>query len=350
VPHLRAGWQAALGAVIESGRTVVHLVRLSRHIAEAPGIVDYIRALLGTTNARALYIPIIVSQLDQGGMPDECVLVPGQGALAIEAAESATATIARLEPAGERFDELYAAALKLREAGTPVYKGVWPRPSSGFVEAITRAEQAPGSRYLLMNGLSESTVPIASHEWRARTIIAQGGVDVPHIQHLLANRMARAQAVAQTLTTYRVRDFCPRTAISAYIETGIYSSDDALLQLAAKPVHMDKTNIERHLKHLLARLMMNPRYQLILLDDSEAELCRAFCMVKQNASVLLEFWPLDPTGQPQQTDIEIVEPSIVHSFWRDPFWTERAADEDAERRRSIEALQLARQRLSRSVR
>lgn len=349
VPHLWAGWQAALRAAIESGRTIMHLVRHSRQRAKAPIIVDYIRTLLGTSSARALYTPIIVSQLDQGGLPDECVLVPGHGALVVEATESATATIARLEPPGGRFDALYAATMKLREAGTPVYKDVWPRPSSGFLEAITRAEQASGSRYLLMNGLSESTVPIASHEWRAHAIMAQKGVDVARIQSLLAHRKVRAAALARTLTTYRVRDFCPSRAIGAYVETGVYSSDDALLQLAVEPIYMGHAHIERHLDYLLARLMINTRYQLILLDDSEAELCRSFCMVKYDTAVLLECWLLTPTGERQQIDIEITEPSIVKALSRDPFWTERAADEDAERRRSVEVLRSSLRHLRRKI-
>jgi hypothetical protein len=218
---------------------------------------------------------------------------------------------------------------------------IYPRLSPSFSVALTRVEKQEGDRYLVMDGLSESTIPLSIHDERAtvlRELLRQHShpgarEDAQFVDQILANRKERDEGIAQYLRRFRYRDICPKRALLRLVSDGIYSLDDSLLQVAARwlspeQIETVKMTIPQriaHLEALVERLRTHRHYELILLEDEEAAICRTYYLAKARYAVLLEYWRPRPDGTKEQVDIEINEPAIVRAFYDNPLWAHYAA-------------------------
>jgi hypothetical protein len=196
-----------------------------------------------------------------------------------------------------------------------------------------------------MDGLSESLVPEAVHLARAAPFLAGGGERADFVTKLLQTRRRRVAAIERNLREYRYRDICTERAVVRLAREGITSPDDALLRLGASVLTRDQRLVV--LRSLEERMRRNRNYELILLPDSLADLCRTFYLAKAETMVLLESWrPVgggteEPAGTSnrEQRDLRITEPTIVRAFQENPLWQPYETYSPIRRRQTIAFLE-----------
>jgi transposase-like protein len=314
IPLLRYEWRWALERAMRRGWRVIHLIRQVEDLARAMAVAEDLMQLL--TGPRGAYLPLFtpLSTL-AGASPQEFVAVPGGGILELRSSAGRYMDIALLHQE-EQLETLYAKLEPIRTVSVPI---VTPFPSLSveFSQAITAAESAEGNRYLVMNGLSELTIPLSIHQARAEDILAQptDSATYQKVQELLAIRKQRADIFERRVQQWRYRDVCPMSAIRHYVKTGIFSPDDVFTALGCPPL----TPAQRrdHLNHLIYRLETCPNYELGLVDESvhDAAIYHTFWLVKGGHMVLLECQSLTAEGEEEEIDLAISEPRIVDAFY-----------------------------------
>ncbi|HEX6123333.1 MAG TPA: helix-turn-helix transcriptional regulator [Ktedonobacterales bacterium] len=346
-PLLRQQWISALRAALDRGWTIRHLLHVGDNQRKALLVVLNILALLGSNG---LYRP---QQLDpaHGPAPDEeardFIVVPGQGIIELRGL-----ALGLYYPPGACPADAEEALDVLGAEATPLYQE-FPRFSIRFTEAIRKAEESPGDRDLAMDGLSESLVPEAIHRVRAEPFLARGGAVARFVEELLESRRRRVAAIEHHLRTYRYRDLCTERAIARLAREGITSPDDPLRRLGAPVLTHDQRLVV--LRALVERMRRYQRYELILLPDSLADLCRTFYLAKAGYAVLLEFWrpagsgveaPEDPASaldlppsDRDQNDLLITDPTIVRAFQENPLWQPYNTFSPVRRRQTITFLE-----------
>jgi transcriptional regulator with XRE-family HTH domain len=308
---IRERWVAAFTTVLDRGWDIVHLVHVS-DLRKAHLIMLNILALLGR---RGLYVPrLLPAQPETNDEQRDYVVVLGKGALELVGVESAIYHDAHEDD----IEVLWTRVTALREASLRVYNMYPRRMMPDFMDAIARVDEQPGDRYLVMNGLSESTVPLNLHADRAKLLISRGGAAADFARHAMQTRMEREQAIRRQLAVWRYRDICPRQAIQREVDTGIYSLDDAFLEFDIPALSREQTIT--HFNALIDRLMEYENYELILLPDSEVDYCRTFYLAKAGYEVLLESWRPGSDGMSEEIDIEVTDPTIVQAFYDNPAW------------------------------
>lgn len=320
VPTLRQEWVSALRLALGRGWDVIHLIRDTQRRGKSLAIVKEIRALLGTAG---LYTPFLLPMGDEREVLDDYVFIPHVGAVTLHAYGNREPgrPAALLNTAGDGLFKVSEELAHLRAQANPIYERIFPRMSSAFSDAVADAEEMDGERCLVMDGLGETTIPRAIYERRAQEVLAQGCTERVRqlVDHALKNHERRAAAIERCLATWRFRDVCSRSAIQRLVREGCPSADDIFRRLGAPALTRDDRVAQ--LRHVLA-LLEHPNYELILLDDDEADLYHTFYLAKANKVALIEFWPIGAQGQREQVDVEISEPSIVAAFQSSPFWTQ----------------------------
>src|SRR5262249_41988732 len=120
--------------------------------------------------------------------------------------------------------------------------------------------------------------------------------DVDRVATTLRNRQTRELRLEAHLKKWRYRDILPRRALRRLVREGFTSPgnrDDTLAYFGDAKILTPGQRLAV-LKSLAERLQKYRNYELVLLDDAEADICRTFFVVKPPHGVLLEFWDLRP--------------------------------------------------------
>lgn len=307
-PRSRWAWRQVLRGAMERGWNVTLLMSARRRFASTE-IVDDILELVG---ASAKFTPTFV-QGDTLLMPRrELVIVPGVGAVEMSGPER---NAPRSYMQGSDLVALAANVLVLAESCTSLIES-YPRVAVGFAKAITALEDEAGHRYLVMNGLSDLTLPPEFHiarEARLRSSNPRVRQVVPQIVFTRVNRYA---AFDRQVTTWNVYDVCPMRAIQDYVANGIHTQDDVFLDFGWRG--FKRADRKKHLTWFAQRVRTIERYHFGLLDTEQTEaleyLSRAFWFVKDDHRVLLEFDSTRVHGTAGSLAAHISEPALVAAF------------------------------------
>lgn len=317
--ELRGAWQKALHTALEHGWNISYLVLHQHDRARALALVDLVMDLLSAPGGR--YEPAYIRHRDAASPSHDFILIPGKGALEIIASSGGwmTRPIQQTD-SPEHYAQLLRTVRLLREDGIRLIHA-FPRRGQ-FSTVIARTEGQPGDRDLVLAGLSELTVPTTIFEARAAGVTHQRHDKASEVKTLIQAHEEREQHFRAQVGPHHVRDLCPMSVIERYIESGVYSPDDALLALGAPPMSPDQR--AQHLRALIRRLDLYPNYELGLLDDvtaTEESLShlaassdQTFWMIKQGHVALLEILHPTPDGKVIEMDVAISEPTIVEAF------------------------------------
>jgi transcriptional regulator with XRE-family HTH domain len=320
-PFLRQRWIATLGGALERGWDIVHLVEIGANQQKPLLLVLNILALLGT---RGFYRPYLLPASERRtGAARDAISVPDLGVVELLGLRHAI----YYRP-GEETAAIDCELARLAAVAIPLYK-LHPRSSNGFFEAIARTEAAEGDRDLAMNGLSVSSMPHTISQERAWPILKRGGEDARLAAVILRARRDREQAILAQLGKYRFRDYCPEQAVLRMVREGFTSDDDSLTRLGAPALTVEQRLT--HLRTIAERMRQHRSYELIVLPEYQADLCRTFYLAKAGRAVLLEFWSTTAeredlpeerrlAGEREQVNIEVTEPAMVRAFYENPVW------------------------------
>lgn len=323
-PYLREQWVNAFRVALERGWTIAHLIDFSGSAKEqqkkAQVIMLNLLAFLGT---RGRYLPYLLPAPGHGATATRHVVVPGMGALVIRGIQEAV-----YYPPGPDYVEQLAVVTRLREREELLFTQ-HERDSSEWNALIAGVEQAPGDRYLVMDGLSPSTMPLEVHRERRDAVLALRAKDAA-VQRLARDlyfyREQRVTAITRHLATWRYWDICPARTLDRLVrlgESNLDGMEDTFAALGAPKV--TATQRIAQLNNIISLMRDFPNYELVLLDDPvEADACRSYHMVKAGQAVLLEFWRPD-AGESADADFEhitfeIRNPALVHTFFKSPIW------------------------------
>lgn len=305
-PDLRQNWERALRAALDCGWNIVHLMRFGE--GHSRGMVFPILHLVG---ARGRYEPAIVSREVES--PDNFVIVPGLGALALalRGLEGIAEAIvyAAEEPAVAKLDDRFS---QLRQHSTPLLT-IHDPFSAAFRAALAQIESYPSNRYLLMDGLSEVTIPDEVSVVRAMSIEDPASQVIARA--VCQYRKQRQHRFRSQIRAYHFRDICSMAAITRLARDGEFPRDDALTHLGAGVVEG---------KHRAACIQAvidlltdeGNKYELGLLDDLSDIGAPMFYLLKENHAVVVESWSLDAQERPVQVGLDIQSPEMAEEFRR----------------------------------
>jgi len=310
----RGDWDKAELHALERGWDIVHLVRLRGNNIKTFDIIKGTFHLLGASGS---YIPHYFIESEILTPVYDLLLVPGQGGLLLFSTKNEHhIDTAFFYPPGPHLKALVAHFYLLKTQTEPILTryGSTNWNDLEFLAEITRAEEREGERYLIMDGLSEVTVPMSITEERARNIKVENDEQREAVRTLLKHRRRRWTAFRENLRRWSCRDICPKSAIRRMVEEGRYSPDDSLVDLGALP-ETPKQVLE-HLELVLNLVENYPNYELGLLDDVPPSVQRTFALCKRRHIVLVETHTSDERDKDKAVELAlaITEPSVVEAF------------------------------------
>jgi transcriptional regulator with XRE-family HTH domain len=310
-PKLRREWWRLLKVNLERGSDVIHLMRLSD---DRGRIWSWVADMLELLGLQGSYQPYYFPLGEPAKPSHDFILVYGKGALEfISSDQQHLVDTAFFYPMGEHFEVLRGEFARLRNQCHPLLSSYEPR-SIAFDSAVRDKIEQEGDRFLVMDGLSEVTAPAAIHEDRARPILERGGEQAEIALRLIENRRRREVAFKRQIKQKKhlFRDICPKGAIERLVKDGITASDDRLFILGGDSERLEQ-RVE-HLKNVIDLLETSSHYELGLLDDEVTKSPPTFWLVKGGHAVFFETWPPNASGDKEELDLEITEPSVVEAF------------------------------------
>ena len=312
---LRERWWDEVRRALDAGWHVAHIVHLNdRREAVLPG---YIPRLLGS---RGRYEPVFLengSGPNAGENEEHLILIPNAGALSFSFSQEPPHKVAgiHLAPGGEDFETSRSRFANLRSSAAPLLT-IYEPYSAEFRAAMVAVDRMEGERFVVMNGLSEVTIPTEINELRAGSISNEAKRIAA--QDVLDARKQRRATFLNQIRSYSFRDIVPAKSIERFAELGDFPRDDALTHLRADAV--PNYARARYLKDLAKLLRDNPNYQLGLLGDDAKEVSREFILVKNgqgsNRAVIAEIWVGNAEGDPKEYDLEIRAAELVEGYYR----------------------------------
>lgn len=349
--QLRLRWQRALRAALQKGYNVQHLLRLDRDPSRSLRIAKEIIAYLGYIDS---YTPYVVPQPPGTLIPPyEMLVVPNAGTLFFVATEHTDRVDAAIyspgnllvHMAGGHFAQLQGHPDRVR----PIlkrYKKEFGRVA--FLNEMAEAEQRPGDRFLIKDGLSAITRPLSFCDEQSPLVQAYAtkGESAAAVS---ARHIRRIQAFEKWIRRYRYRDVCTQRAILTLVREGRYTGDD--LQIPETYV-ASLTDRLAHLHRVRELLMTYDNYELALVDEEQAD--RVFLRTRTSSrvrpllivkadQVLFETWSANPEqpGTRMELDVVIKEPTIaaaLHAHVAD-LWETQIARRNSEKSAVIQWLE-----------
>lgn len=313
---LRRSWRRVLQEASRQGWRIVHLIRQTPDLERTMRIVEGLIHMLGIS--AGLYNPLYYTATDAMDTCSDFVVVPNHGMLELTR-RGRYIDNAHPHPVGERYHALYNYVRELRDKSKPLITRYHPL-SVDFSRAITHVDAHESDRYLVLNGLSDLTVPGWIHRERAHFLNSTYPNDVElarKVTGITENRRLRALNFTHVVEHHLVRDICPKAAIQGYIISGEYAPDDWFRKMGCEP--LTSAQIRAHVKHLIDRLNRWDNYQLGLIDDHsqiEPFEYRAFWLVKAKHAVLLECEATTAAGTNEEIDLRISEEEVVRGFFK----------------------------------
>jgi hypothetical protein len=239
-------------------------------------------------------------------------VVPGKGAIEFVLSDH-DYLVAFFYPQGEHLEVLSSEFVRFRSQCIPLLKA-HDTLSPDYNTAVKDHIEHDGDRFLVMDGFSEITTPIAIYEKRASPIFEKGGWQAEIANKLLENRKWREAAFRRQMKQEKhwFRDICPKSAIQRLLQEGIPASNDRLLILGGTKETLDQR--VAHLKNVIELLKSSTHYELGLLDDEMTKVPPSFWLVKDGRALVLETWLPNATGNMEVLDLEITEPNVVKAF------------------------------------
>lgn len=322
LPIQRQDWMDALRIALRNGWNVVHLIRRREDASRALTVVRDILDLLGAYDGRGghytmMYLPEDIART----LPCEHVLVPGRGVIELFASnpEALVDSGVLYHPDHPKFSMLYKHLQGIQSKSRDVLS-LFDRTGVHFAKEIAKTERKAGHRCLVLDGISESLVPMTIHEARGGDLVAKHLASQRDIDEILSAREQRQRTLEDQLDNQhcQVIDLCPRSAIRRLVDEGVYSLDDSFTTLGARSLTLEE-RVEV-LKNVIEHLDRFPTYDFGLVDASRMEndhsLWPSFWLVKQHTTVLLETWRRDAVGNRQQIDLQIIDSVIADAFYK----------------------------------
>jgi hypothetical protein len=333
---LHGDWHDACYRAMEQGWDVHHLWKLGSPTSEQGVHTSHERALhLVKESLKALgtahYFPHYFKQHERLLPPYDLLILPAQeSALWFFACEGPDYVDAALRfqgaPIIRRLQGHFAQLVAQTE---PLFRGYWLRRSVAekqqFWDDLEEAEEKPGARLLVKRtGLSTLTRPPS---WYARGAqwpreAQETEIDYHWIQRHYERRL---KAFHSKIETYDYWEICSRQAIIDLVKTKIYPRDNVL----GTSYTSDAEQVRAHLKHIIYLLRNHERYQLALLDPTEAAniFSGPFWEVAGDHCVLLQAWGHDARGNEVELGMKISEKTIVRAFQEHFYqlWADRAS-------------------------
>lgn len=339
---IRRSWHRALREATWRGWKIVHLIRQSPDQERTMRVVESLIRMHGIS--AGLYSPRYYSDSDDTVPASDFVVVPHRGILELTRPPSDRyVDHAELHKSGNRFDELLQHVRHVRDQCLPLTRP-FHALSVEFSSAITDVDAHQSDRYLILNGLSDLTVPVELHRARERYLLDTFVDDVAlkrQVTAITANRVLREQNFKRLVHHHRFRDMCPKRAIRSYVQSGEYAPDDWFHTMGCEPFGPD--DIRSHLEHLIDRLRTYDNYELGLIEDEpiiDAFEYRTFRLVKSGHAVLLECEAATAEGVREEVDLQITEQEVVNGFFQhaENLWHDLGAS-NTDKRKVIEFLQ-----------
>lgn len=340
VPGAWDRWRGVLAAALERGWDVIHLVR---GVQSKQSSLTLVTAMLDLLGGSGDYVPRYASQDYRAVAPGyNLLVVPGQGALLLLSTEHyGQLDVGFYYPPGGYADVLQSHFEMLCVRSEPLLKA-HPVDSPAFGDAQASVEGLDGERCVVLDGLSEVTVPDGTHEVRASKLLAAGGEAARGVSREITNRRRRREMFLEYLRRGSpARDICSKRALIRLVEQGVYSPDDLIMLRGGSPETPDQRIA--HLQAIIALLEEFENYELAIVDDEFMDKCRAYWLAKGGEKgrvfmeVSVDIWNSDMV----ESGIEVVEPAFVEAFcsyFQDFLWASIPL-QDKERRRVIGVLQ-----------
>lgn len=329
---LREEWLEALRrAYVRQQRRILHLIALDADLKRTVRVVKMMIPSLARIGA--LYHPARTK--DAGGALSDLVIIPDRGILELRISRGGQLECEVHEHAcgNDRYSEIMEQVKGWKKGAAALVTNYPVGDSYRFQQAIARLEAQPGHRCLVMNGLSDLSVPSAIHFARARalesrlsraTVTSAGASrlrqDVP--MSIYRTRKERERAFDEIIAQYEVRDVCPIQAVRRYTHNGSYSPHDWFTSNGCGV--LEPADRKGHLRHIVERLT-TPRYDnyhLALIDrfdQIDPSIYRTFWLVKEGRGVLLEAVGHENTATAPavavELNLEINDEAIVEGFY-----------------------------------
>ena len=123
---------------------------------------------------------------------------------------------------------------------------IFPEGSALFAQAVAYSEEQPGTRCLLLNGISESLIPMPIHQRRGEALVKAGLMDSTELEALLHARAQRQESLRGHLFAkmHRIYDLFTHEAFRTLVFDGLPLTDEAFTRLGAPPLtHQERISV-----------------------------------------------------------------------------------------------------------
>lgn len=302
--ELVAPWRRAVLAALHKGWDFRHLWQLSKDANRSLRLVQDMLEMLGL---KGRYQPFYFARYGVVIPSYELLLVPNIGALlgfSTQQAHSVDAAFFYRDP--KAFEVLDGHFAQLFNQTVPLIKAYPVHDPVLLSDVCVEAEERPGDRLSVKDGLSEFTLPLPINGQYPQEA-TQGIIGIQ-----IANHQRRLAAFRKQVQEYRFRDICPKSAIERLVIHGQYAHDDQCFFTERTVTENER---QAHLRNVVEFLRQYDNYEVALVDDTEGKLITSGSwLVKGDHTILLETWSQRDEGDCVEIDLEITEPAIVGAF------------------------------------
>lgn len=328
-------WRLALRTVLRRGWRIDYLCRLDKNLHRTARLVEMMLNYLGA----GAYRPFYFTSYGTLSIPHDVLVAPGVGAAWMFSAYSEHRVDAGfLTSRPDRIQEISAYARQLMTQTTPLVSAYFSEDDSEYMSSLSAAENHPGGRRVVKNGLSVNTYPEAWFDGVSQSPFvapSSGRLWESHAAHI-ENRQLSIAAFKRYVERYDYREICTEDAIDLLIERGQYRHDAPLNQL--RP---ERTLRLQHLKHVVELLETQKRFHMAIVDRRKTPahsriVVDSTWVVTPDNTVFLETWVPDRSGQPVSVNLHITERMVADGFREhfDQMWN-RIPPSERERERII---------------
>ena len=333
---LRYKWLHALYDALSYGWNIILQIKLNNNIQRTIKIIEDLQILLSQGHLSIYYH----KTNDDIFVLNELYIVPRTGALfCFSSNDGKQVDRAFWYHEKESIDALSSYFFQYLSFAKPLLKSYPSQKTIEYLQALTEAEEVPGSKYVFKNGLSTVTIPLSLYE----KYLKLGNNTAQEISYRKFLHGKRLESFESQVKHYDFKDICFIESLERLVKSKKYSFDEYYMLEDRTPSNED---IICYLENIINLLRKHDNYEIAFVSEKDFKSMSNICwVVKGNSSVFIE--TLDKGKMAGNNDslasemnFMVTEKSIVNAF-QDYFhriWDD-IPDEYKNKRNSINLIQ-----------
>lgn len=320
-----AQWWAALHSVLREGWDVTHLWHISDDVTDSLTLVDRLLPLLGLLGTYRPYyfLPEHVSI----AATHDVLVVPGKGGLIFFGTRQANRAHTAFFFSEEEHIKVLCEYFSTLQTRTQPLLKVYPYLSIDLDFVLLRAEEEPGDRLLVRDGVNAMLIPNSVDSARVRRVFqtwtdlkAQDQSEMKlQLQAMLDNNTHRKLLFDKHVKGWGVQHVASKGAIQDFVSTGrhddwiteIVTSSDTRDQKVAWLLPEERVAC---IEYVIDQLRTHPNFELALVDPPIGKQIFRLCWEVVGAEVVLLQMSPGEKVRPETLYLVIYEPTVVGAF------------------------------------